>query len=88
MKQMSINKSDGALVASAALFILVVGESLYWLHSAPVGARFSTKEAFEAWKEMYEVVVRGTMLSLFTLLVGLKIGYTVAVYALNKLSDK
>ena len=84
MEKMTLPKSDWVLVTAAALFVLIVGISLYWLLHAPIG----DKDKFTAYMSLYDSVVKGTFLSLFTTIISLKVGYTFLSFALNKFADK
>jgi hypothetical protein len=76
-KEMKINKTDLVLIAAGVLFLLIVGESIYYLHFASAG-----------WKDAYDEAVKGTLVPLFATVAGLKVAYTTAVHILNKFADK
>lgn len=86
-KEMSVEKSDLVLWASAALALLIVSLSVWWLVKAPIGQSFS-KDQFGAYKEIYQLVVKETLMPLLTLTVGAKVTFVAAKIAFNKLSDK
>jgi hypothetical protein len=74
---MTIEKGDLVLVVAGLILLLIIGESIYWLHIAAT------------WdKDKFDLIVKGTLLPLFIAVAGLKIGYTFLSFALNKFSDK
>jgi hypothetical protein len=84
VKEMKWERQDVVLITASVILVLIVATSIYWLFCAPV----ADKDKFGAWKDLYDVVVKGTLLPLFTTLVGLKLGYTFLSFMLNKFSDR
>ena len=76
-KQMSVAGSDLVLIAAGVLLVWIVSESFYYLHFAP-----------SSWKDTYDDVVKGTLVPLFTTVVGIKVTYTAVAFTLNKFRDK
>ena len=84
-KELKIDRGDLVLMAVAVLGVLIVGVSIYWLFTAPVSGG---KDQVDAYMSAYEIVVKGTLLSLFTTIVTARLAYAAAVYVLNKFADK
>jgi len=72
----SIKRSDVVLMAATGLAVIIVAESLYVLHFVSVA-----DPNFSHYKDIYDSVVKGTLMSLLTIIVTVKVGYTVALAA-------
>lgn len=83
-QSMKIDRNDIVLVVASVLGGLIVVLSIVWLFGAPL----DNKDKFAAYKDIYESVVRGTLLSLFTTIITAKLTYSFAKFALNKFQDR
>lgn len=81
---LKINRNDTVMIAAGILGLSIVVLSIVWLLNAPI----DNKDKFQAYKDMYESVIRGTLLSLFTTIITAKLTFSVAGYVLNKFQDK
>jgi len=83
-RQLQIEARDPVIIVATILGVLIVAISVYWLFNVPYG----DQEKLDAYNRIYESVVRGTLLTLFTTIVTLKITFAVAAHILNKFADK
>jgi hypothetical protein len=77
----SIRKTDVVWWTAGVVAVIVIVESVYWMHVAPT----YEPAKFENYRAMYEVAIRGTLLSLFTTLVSIKFAYEFGIYLVNHL---
>jgi hypothetical protein len=75
-----VDKSDLVVAAAAVLAILITVLSVMWLFNAPVIADEMGKTRFDAYQSIFKAVVHDTLLSLFTTIVGLKVGFVALRY--------
>jgi riboflavin transporter FmnP len=89
-KELTVSKSDFVLIIAGVIGAIIVALSLYAFFFSPLyesGATFP-KDKAAAFKELFDVVVKGTLLPLFTTLITAKIGYQIAKVLLDKFSDR
>ena len=78
------DRNDIVIIAAGILGLVIVVLSIVWLLNAPL----DNKDKFQPYKDMYESVVKGTLLSLFTTIIAAKLTFSVAGFVLNKFQDK
>ena len=84
VKQLQVVARDPVILVATALGLVIFAISIYWLFNVPYG----NKEKVDAYNAIYESVVRGTLLTLFTTILTAKLTFAVAAYVLNKFEDK
>src|SRR5690242_9350668 len=72
--QDAIDKSDLVLIGAAALAVLITVLSVIWLFGGPPITNELGKTQSDAYQSLYQAVVHDTLLSLFTAVVGIKVG--------------
>jgi len=82
-----VSNTDIVLVATALIGLLIVILSLYEFFYPLRGGSFD-KDKLSAYSDVFDVVVKSTLLPLFTVLLTTKVGYSVAKFFLRKLSDR
>jgi hypothetical protein len=86
--EMTIGKNDLVLIAASILGVLILALSIHGLFFSPLRDNTFDKEKAAAYKDLFDVIVKGTLLPLFTTLITTKIAYAVAKFALNKFADR
>lgn len=75
------------LVFAGIIATFIVACSIYALVGSPLHDSAFKGDKALAFKDLFETVVKGTLLPLFTTLLTTKVAYTVAKQLLNKFSD-
>jgi hypothetical protein len=89
-KELTVSRSDFVLIVAGVLGVIIVALSLYAFFFSPLyesGPTFP-KDKAASFKDLFDVVVKGTLLPLFTTLVTAKIGFEVSKVVLNKFTDR
>jgi hypothetical protein len=84
-ESLTISKTDLVLWAAALVGILIVALSVYGLFFSPINDRTFDKDKVAAFHDLFEVVVKGTMVPLFTALITVRIAYSAAQVYLNRI---
>lgn len=87
-QEVSISKGDLVLVIAGAVGILIILLCVYGLFFSPLAVEKFDKDKASAFKDLFDVVVRQTLLSIFTTLISAKIGYSIAKFAITKLIER
>lgn len=74
MEPFELPKNDLVLVVATALGVTIVALSIVCLLNAPLGSGFN-KDQFEAYLQLYTLVVKDVLLSLFGTVVAVKVGF-------------
>lgn len=85
---MPIQKNDIIMISAAIIGLMIVGLSLYALFNSPLNNTPFDEKRSAAFKDLFDVIVKGTLLPLFTTLIATKVAYVAAVSVVRVVQER